>query len=373
MAEPLKNHFDARVPRGIAEQIATIWPTFPSRQFLAEVLSNYDDLELMDRGRSIARALARHLPGDYPAALEILMKSITARRGDGISGGMASFYYLPHTSFIAEFGLDHFDVSMSAQHALTQLFTAEFSVRRFIERHEERSLALFRKWATDPSPHVRRLVSEGTRPRLPWAGRLRRFQENPAQVIALLELLKDDPEIYVRRSVANNLNDIGKDHPELLLRIARGWMKGATAERQAIIRHALRSLIKQGDPGALEILGYQGAVKVAIENIAIEPKRVRKGESVSVRFDVKSRSRNIQRVLLDLRIHFVKANGKPSPKVFKVGSLDLPPGGTRGLRKTVSLAELTTRKHYTGRHDMEALVNGQAVPLGSFQLIQARK
>lgn len=370
MAEPLKNHFDARIPRVIARQIEAVWPNFRSRKFLEDVLSDYDDLELMDRGRSIGRALARHLPEDYPAALAILMKSIAAPRGNiQMGGGMASFFYLPHTSFVAEFGLEHFDLSMSAQHKLTQVFTAEFSVRPFIDRYPKESLALLREWADDPSPHVRRLVSEGTRPRLPWGGRLRRFQKNPAPVLSLLELLKDDPELYVRRSVANNLNDIGKDHPEVLLRVATRWMKGATPERQALVRHALRSLVKAGNLGALSILGYGADARVRLENIVIEPARVKTGGRIVVSFDVRSASRSVQRLLLDLRVQFMKANGKQSPKVFKLKSVQLAPGQTAGFRKTVSLADLTTRKHHTGRHDIEALVNGKVLPLGVFHVL----
>ena len=163
---------------------------------------------------------------------------------------------------------------MQAQHELTQRFTAEFSIRPFIERHPEATLARLAQWTQDPSPHVRRLVSEGTRPRLPWASRLRDFQRDPAPVLALLERLKDDPELYVRRSVANNLNDIGKDHPDLLADVARRWLQNASPERRWIVRHALRSAIKRAEPGALSALGYGAAPTLAIERVRIEPKRL---------------------------------------------------------------------------------------------------
>jgi 3-methyladenine DNA glycosylase AlkC len=214
MAEPLKNHFDERVPRTIATQIAGVWPAFGGDQFLSDVLQAYDDLGLMDRGRHIARTLRKHLPDAYPEALGILLRSIGDRpaRTEG-DGGMASFLYLPHVQFVEEFGLEDFEASLNALYVLTQRFTGEFSVRPFIERYEAESLALLEQWTQDSNAHVRRLVSEGTRPRLPWAARLRRFQEDPAPVLSLLERLRDDPEEFVRRSVANNLNDIGKDHP----------------------------------------------------------------------------------------------------------------------------------------------------------------
>ena len=369
MAEPLKTYFDERVPQAIARQIKAAWPQLRTREFLADALDGYASLELMNRGRHIARALARHLPPDYPRALEILMRSIDERRpGDHIEGAMASFFYLPHTCFVAEFGIEHFEASMRAQYRLTQIFTAEFSIRPFIERYERESLALLSKWALDSNPHVRRLVSEGTRPRLPWAGRLRRFQKDPRPVLTLLEQLRDDSEIYVRRSVANNLNDIGKDHPEVLITVARRWMKGATEERRSLVRHALRSLVKQGNTDALEILGFGKVATVALENIGISPRRVPNGGKVTVTFDARSTSRRAQRVMLDLRIHFIKANGKSSPKVFKLRTASLAAGEAVTSRKTISLANLTTRKHYPGRHLVDVLINGRITPLGSFSV-----
>ena len=367
MAEPLKSHFDERIPRAIARQVKAAWPQFRAKEFVADALDGYDSLELMDRGRHIARVLARHLPADYPRSLEILMRSIEERRpGDQVEGGMASFFFLPHTNFVAEFGIEHFEASMDALYKLTQIFTAEFSIRPFIERYERESLALLGKWALDPDAHVRRLVSEGTRPRLPWAGRLRSFQKDPAPVLTLLEQLKDDSELYVRRSVANNLNDIGKDHPEVLITVARRWMKDATDERRVLVRHSLRSLVKQGNAEALAILGFGKVATVAPENIEITPKRARNGGKVTVTFDARNTSRRAQRVILDLRIHFIKANGKSSPKVFKLKSVNLPAGKTDTFRKTISLANLTTRKHYRGKHMVDVLINGRIVPLGSF-------
>ncbi len=371
MGEPLKSQFGERIPRSLARQITAAWPQFPEKDFLADALDGYEELELMDRGRFIARALARHLPPNYPEALEILMRSINELRpGDQVEGGMASFFFLPHTCFVAQSGIEHFDESMRAQHRLTQLFSAEFSIRPFIERYELKSLGLLRTWALDQNEHVRRLVSEGTRPRLPWGGRLRRFQQNPAPVITLLELLKDDPAIYVRRSVANNLNDIGKDHPDILIRIAKKWMKGASDERRALVRHALRSLVKQGNPGALELLGFGREARVAVEDVVIRPQRVPKGGKVTIMFGIRSTSRSAQRIIADMRVHFIKANGTTSPKVFKLKSVELAGGSRDTFRKTVTLADLTTRKHCPGRHTVDALVNGKVLPLGSFVLLK---
>jgi 3-methyladenine DNA glycosylase AlkC len=369
MGEPLKKQFDRAVPRAIAEQVSRVWGGFQAERFLADVLKGYDQLELMDRGRAIGNALSRHLPPEYPSALDVLLRSIREpHSGHKLRGGMAAFYYMPHTSFIASYGLDHFELSMKAQHELTQLFTAEFSIRPFIEKYEQKSLDLMRRWASDPSADVRRLVSEGTRPRLPWGTRLRSFQKNPAPVIALLEMLKDDESLYVRRSVANNLNDIGKDHPDVLVKTAKRWMKGATDERRALVRHALRSLVKQGNAEALAILGFVGSVDVVVEDVSVSPRRVPSGGRVAVSFTVRSQSRRRQRILVDFRIHFVKANGSSSPKVFKLKAVDLEAGDTASFRKSVTLGDLTTRKHYPGVHAVDVLVNGSVIPAGAFTL-----
>lgn len=245
MAEPLKNHFGADVPRTIARMIAAVFPAFDAKAFVRSALDGYAQLGLMPRGRKIAQTLRRYLPDDYTMAVEILLTSLDQRVARTAGQGMAPFLFLPHLLFVADYGLEHFESSMRAQYLLTQRFTAEFSIRRYLERHPAATLARLRKWAVDPNADVRRLVSEGTRPRLPWAPRLRAFQADPRPVLALLELLKDDPSLSVRRSVANNLNDIGKDHPALLVATGRKWMVDVTEERRWIVCHALRSAVKR--------------------------------------------------------------------------------------------------------------------------------
>ncbi|MGB0129174.1 MAG: MEKHLA domain-containing protein, partial [Rhodocyclaceae bacterium] len=235
-------------------------------------------------------------------------------------------------------------------------------------RHPEATLERLRQWATDPSVHVRRLVSEGTRTRLPWAPRLPQFQADPQPVLALLELLKDDPSEYVRRSVANNLNDIGKDHPDLLLDIARRWLAGAPEPRRRLVAHALRTAVKRGDAAAIAVLGFGVAENVAVEEVSISPAALSEGGRVKFQFALANPGATAQTVRADLRIHFVRTNGRKHPKVFKVREVVLPPGKRVRLAKTVSLEPMTTRRHYPGGHRAEALLNGRVVPLGQFEL-----
>jgi len=370
MAEPLKNQYGADVPRAIAAMVSKVHPSFDSARFVSDVLQGYDALELMPRGKKIAQALRQHLPQDYPQAIGILLDSLDQPHGRDPKLSLASFLYLPHTLFVAEYGLAHFEVSMRAQHALTQRFTAEFSIRPFLEHHQDATLRQLKAWATDPSVHVRRLVSEGTRPRLPWAPRLRQFQTNPTPVLALLELLKDDPELYVRRSVANNLNDIGKDHPQVLARTAQAWLTDATAERAWIVNHALRSAIKRGDRAALHVLGYGKTAQVTVGAIQITPAKAVMGGTVNIAFGVTNPQAKPQNLLVDLAVMYVKANGQTRPKVFKLKTLELAPGQSVQLAKKLSLAEMTTRKHYPGVHSVAVVLNGQNQSLGCFELVK---
>ena len=372
MAEPLKNQYGADVPGAIATMITAVHPAFNSAHFVSDALDGYDALELMPRGKKIAQALRQHLPDDYAHAVAILLDSLDQPHGRDPSLSLASFLYLPHTLFVAQYGLAHFEVSMRAQYALTQRFTAEFSIRPFLEKHTQATLRQLSEWATDPSPHVRRLVSEGTRPRLPWAPRLRQFQADPVPVLALLELLKDDPAQYVRRSVANNLNDIGKDHPQVLTDTAQAWLKDASAERAWIVGHALRSAVKRGDSGALKVLGFGTTAQVAVGNIQITPATAQIGGAVSIAFELTNTEPRAQDVLVDLAVHYAKASGQASAKVFKLKTLTLGAGQTARFAKKLSLAEMTTRKHHAGPHKVDVILNGRAQPLGVFELLKGR-
>jgi 3-methyladenine DNA glycosylase AlkC len=371
----LKSFFSPALVRRLAKGIVRVHPSFSERAFVKSACSGLDDLELVDRGKHIGRALARHLPQAYPDAIDVLLRSLgPEHETDELIGiGMAPFFYLPHVSFVAERGLDHFDVSMRAQYELTKRFSAESSIRPYIAGHPDRTLAVLREWTRDGNAHVRRLVSEGTRLRLPWASRVPFLDENPERVLELLELLKDDPASLVRRSVANNLNDLGKVHPALLIRTAAAWLEGASPERRALVEHALRSAVKRGETAALRLLGYGKKPSVVVEGVRIEPRRVAIGGRVSVRFVLRSTSSIRQELLVDAAVHFVKKNGKTAPKVFKLKRVVLPPRSRLELRTEVSLAVHTTRKPQAGKHAVDVLVNGVVFRAGSFEVTSSRR
>jgi 3-methyladenine DNA glycosylase AlkC len=371
MAEALVKQFGVAVPKQISAMLTSAGE-FDASAFVAAALKGYNSLNLMQRAVHIADTLHAHLPRDYAQAIQLLLSSIGPPLNSTEGASMAPFLYLPHTLYVARYGLEHFELSMQAQHALTQRFSAEFSIRPYIERYPAKTFAMLKQWAHDDSVHVRRLVSEGTRPRLPWASRLRGLQKDPSPILKLLELLKDDPELYVRRSVANNLNDIGKDHPELLADTARRWLEDADPNRQWIIKHALRSAVKRAEPGALAVLGFGARATVVVTKARIAPARVRIGEQIRLSFSLSNPTRRTQQLLLDFRIHFIKANGLSKPKVFKLKQLTLAAGASVKLHKTVSLQEMTTRKHYPGVHRLDLLINGNAQSLATFELKSPR-
>jgi len=387
MAEPLKNHFGIDVIDRIAADLSAVHDSFDSAAFRAAASKGFQDLELMDRGRHIAAAMAAYLPADRGDAIDIVAASFgpeldnsdptspgpasseTSPASNESDNPIATFFYLPHSFFIAEQGVEHFDQAMRANYEITKRFTAEFCVRSQLEANPEAAMALLDEWAGDDNVHVRRLVSEGTRPRLPWASRLRDFQRDPTPVIVLLEKLRDDPVEYVRRSVANNLNDIAKDHPEVVVEIAERWWRDADENRQRLVRHALRTLIKQGDPGALAVLGYGPDSPATVVAVSITPERVEIGGRVKIEISIENSSAAECGALVDLQVHFVKANGTTAPKVFKGKELSLAPGEVGRVRKTISVAQHTTRTHYRGEHAVEILINGAVHPAGSFDLI----
>lgn len=372
MAEPLKNAFSPALVRGIADDLARVRRGFRHAAFVRQATDGLERLELMARARQVCAALHAHLPADYGEALGVIVASLGPPLTVTEGFGMAVFRYLPHSQFIAEVGprhAQHLDASLAALHALTRRFTAEWAIRPFIEQHHDATMRTLARWIDDENAHVRRLVSEGTRPRLPWAGRLRRFQQDPTATLALLDRLVDDPETYVRRSVANHLGDIAKDHPDLAVATAKRWIgERDSAERRWIAAHGLRALTKRGHVAALTVLGVGGKPAVTLRGTTISPRRVRIGGTVAIATTVRPTGKQAQELRIDLVVHYVKAGGGSSPKTFLVDRVRLDAGMDLAIRHTLRLADLTTRKHHPGEHRIDLQINGERFPLGAFTL-----
>jgi 3-methyladenine DNA glycosylase AlkC len=262
----LKELMDRKLILLIGQSLQAIVPEFDLRQFRARAERGLDSLELKDRAMNIAHAMAAQLPADFDLSAPLLIKSFGPPLVSTEGNGLAPFFYLPHSQLIAEYGVSKFESGMATNYEITKRFTAEFSIRPFLTAHRSKCLKLLKRWAKDSNPHVRRLVSEGTRPRLPWAMRLPDFQDDPSHTLPLLEALKDDPELYVRRSVANHLGDIAKDHPEFAFDVCEEWLnqrnESFNENRCWIVRHAVRLPAKKGHPRAIKLRGMVSRTKL---------------------------------------------------------------------------------------------------------------
>ena len=352
MAEPLKLFFAKPMVERLARSLVAALPSFDGPAFIKEACRGLDALELMPRGRHIMLAMAKHLPERAEDAIDVLVRSLATPNEK--QGSMTSFFYLPHTMYVAEHGLGCFDASMNAQHALTQRFTAEFSIRPFIDAYPEETRARFATWATDESEHVRRLVSEGTRPRLPWASRLRAYDAD--HYLPLLEALRDDESEYVRRSVANHLNDIGKDAPTKLVDVAERWFHGASDTRRTLLAHALRSRVKAGDSRAIALLGHDTDARIEATIVA-KPKRVAIGGETVLDIALENVGARAS-CIVDIRVGYLDARGVARPKVRKGKKLVLGEGERSGFSYRLVFVDGTTRTHHLGAHVVELLVNG---------------
>ncbi|MFZ1400538.1 MAG: DNA alkylation repair protein, partial [Candidatus Promineifilaceae bacterium] len=278
-----KDYFDTTLAQRLAKMITAVHPPFPADAFVNQIAPQLDGLEMKQRTTVFVQALRDHLPAGFANAWVVLEAALGAELTD--DGGMFNdgWHYWPIAHFIETFGLEDFDVGVRAMYEITKRHTAEFAIRPFLIHHQEQMLAILHTWAADENPHVRRLVSEGTRPRLPWAGRLHAFIEEPSLTLALLEKLKDDPSEYVRRSVGNHLNDIAKDHPQLVVQTCDRWWRDGSPERRWIVQRALRTLVKDGDLGALTLLGY-GPPQVDLLDFSVEPDPLPLGGKLNLRF-----------------------------------------------------------------------------------------
>ncbi len=371
MASELKRGLGAKAISRLAENLVRVWPQFNSAGFIASSKRGLGKLELKARVKHVAQALALHLPQEYASAAQVLMRAADSWDSGDADDPLRAFAAWPLFQFIEDHGIDDFDRSMEALHRLTHLFSAEFAMRPFIERYPDRAFEQLELWAKDEDEHIRRLVSECTRSRLPWATKVQLLSDDSIPVVRLLEMLKDDPALYVRRSVANNLNDIAKDNPELVIEICQRWTQGASAQRQWIVKHATRTLVKQGHPQVWPLLGFTAKPKLKLLPLEISQAKLTVGDSLEFQLEIQSAAKSPQKLAVDYIVHFVKSGGKQRPKVFKLKVLELAAGHSVKLKKRHSLREISTRKYYAGVHRVEIVVNGRVYAQGEFRLALA--
>lgn len=374
MAEAFKNLINAETVGAIGAHLQRVDPAFDRHRFTALALAGLEDLEFKARARHVCDALVATLPDDFDAAATQLETALApALPGDSLAelrsgpAGLAGWAVWPLTDYVARQGLDSPRRALAALHAMTQRHTAEWSIRPFIEQHGELTFATLRAWTTDPSPHVRRLVSEGSRPRLPWGMQLKALIEDPSPTLPLLRALLDDPSEYVRRSVANHLNDIAKDHPTVVAEWVQEHLPDASPQRLALLRHACRTLIKQGDARILKAWGLGKRLR-GDARLTVSPQRVSVGDTLRLAVILRSTAARPQKLVVDYAVHHVKARGDTSAKVFKGWVLDLAAHEERALGKRHSMRPITTRRYHAGRHEVDLRVNGEIVASAHFDL-----
>ena len=370
--EPLKNLFSPQLIQWLGFHLEQSLDGFDRKKFETTIIKKLNPLELKQRSQLIADEVHEVLPRDCEKRYAILLNLLHPEIGEGTDQksdekGIRGWAILPLTLVVAQHGLEQFEQSMALLREMTKRFTSEFAIRYFILHDQSRALGIMMDWLDDPSHHVRRLVCEGSRPRLPWAMQLPQLIQHPDPVIPILTALRDDPSSYVRRSVANHLNDIAKDHPDRVAELAINWMKDADANREKLVRHGCRTLIKQGHELALSAFGIMRP-KIKPLVIEVTPSTIAFGTSFTIRADIISTTSKPQRLVVDYCLHFKKANGNLSAKTFKGSQLSLKGNDALTFTKTHTIKAITTRRYYPGKQGVSLRINGEDFGFTEFLL-----
>ncbi|MFK7980557.1 MAG: DNA alkylation repair protein [Saprospiraceae bacterium] len=367
----VRDFFNPKVVTAMGERFKKVKATFDKAGFIAFINPKLAALTYSERLQLITEGQEKFLPQSFPTAAKLIVDSLLPPYGsDELDETNNRFIVATKAAYIAKNGLDHFDISMNALYEITKRMSSEWGVRPFFIKYPEQTLAVFKKWASDENPHVRRLVSEGSRPSLPWGKKLPQFEKDPKPTLALLELLKNDPSEYVRRSVANHLNDHTKKHPDLVVETLKRWQsESINKDKMRMIKHALRTLLKKGHAGALDILGYKKGAKVAVQQLVADEK-VKVGDYLNFSFNLQSTGKTKQPLMIDYVIYYQKANGELAPKVFKMTTKELGAEASLLLKKRQSFKVITTRKFHLGAHQLAIQVNGEELAKVDFELVE---
>jgi 3-methyladenine DNA glycosylase AlkC len=358
----LKDSVDEGMVRNLAGRFAAVDDRFDARGFTARTVPQLDDLELKARIELIARELWRSL-GDRDPAESLALLVQVARAEPPVEGWAA----WPLATVVELFGPARPSEALDAMEHVTKRMSCEFAVRPFLRDHYDATYARLLEFTDHEDERVRRLPSEGTRPRLPWGMNVQRLLDDPRPGLALLHRLRHDPSETVRRSVANHLNDVAKTRPELVIETVATWMDEPETDRR-MVGHALRTLVKRGEPGALGVLGFTTEPQVVVERFDVSPATVEMGGHLNLAADLRSVAPGPQRLVVDFVVHHVNASGATSPKVFKWTTVDLGPGERRSLTKRRLIQQASTRTYRAGTHHVELQVGGRIAAASAFDV-----
>ena len=340
--------------------VSQVYTRFQKDEFIKQALEPLATLSLNERMRHTSKLLRQHLPDEYKKAVNILKKVAPL-----VDRGYTALVF---PDFVSQFGIHDFTTSLDALHFFTSFGSSEFAIRTFLKMDFDRTINVMQDWSLDKNEHVRRLASEGSRPRLPWSFKLDEVIKYPEKTGRILENLKEDESLYVRKSVANHLNDITKDSPTYVLELIQGWNQ-QHIHTQWIIKRGCRSLFKIGDKQSLKVFNYTADVSVAVKKFSATS-TLKIGDTLKFEFDLVSQSKNAQKLMVDFKIHYVKKSGQLSAKVFKLKEIELKAGETVALSKTQRFQDFTTRKHFAGKHKLEIVVNGEVVKKCTFEVLK---
>ena len=370
----MKDVFNRNNIKQCGELIRKQYPEFDQAGFYELATDDIDNRELKERGHQVYLGLKACLPDDYPKSLDILLSSLQPVSDNQEisdittdSTGVAGWIILPYTEYVGEMGQAHLTRSLDALKQMTKRFSSEFGIRYFFLNQPQETLDYIAAWTNDPCHHVRRLVSEGCRPMLPWAMQLPEFKNNPSSIMPLLDRLKNDTSEYVRRSVANNLNDIAKHHPDLVAGTAFQWFDASNKNRQRLLKHACRTLIKQGHPKALEVFGYLLPEKIEVE-ISLSSKKITMDSELIIDCRLQNSGEKPLNLLMDYVVYHQKANGNLTPKVFKWKEFTLDVHERASFIKKHAIKPVSTRKYHSGEHGVAIQINGKELAREEFFL-----
>ena len=362
----IKDIYSKEFYQKLANSLSKVLAGFNEHEFMSAILPpEFVTMEWKQRMQHTTQVLHLFMPTNYAEAASLFHKLLQQLRNDGFGEQRLEFMFLPE--YVAMYGLEDFDHSVEALALFTQFISAEFAVRPFLLKYKSQMLVQMLKFSTHENHHVRRFASEGSRPRLPWGAAIPWLKANPTELLPLLENLKNDPSEYVRRSVANNLNDITKDHPEVVIAIAKKW-KGLSKPTDAIIKHACRSLLKAGHPGILDFYGLTPD-QLDIKDFIIESPNVKIGDALAFGFTITNQSQESRYIRLEYAVHYLKNNGNLAAKVFKISEKTYAAGESISIKRKQSFRLITTRKFYSGAHRLSILVNGSEKGIADFALI----
>lgn len=367
MAEPLKNIYNQKFFDEFSKALKLIIPNFDKNLFLNKIYDNeWKNRELKQRMRHISTTLKYFLPKDYKNSTTIILKLISCLKENQIN---LSFEYMFLPDFIEQYGLEDFDISVKALEEITQYTSCEFAVRPFIIKYPKKMMKQMLIWSNHKNHSVRRFSSEGCRPRLPWAMALPDFKENPTPIIPILENLKNDTSEFVRKSVANNINDISKDNREIVINLAKKW-QGKSKKTDWIIKHGCRTLLKQGNIEVLNLFGFGSVKNIKIKNFLIKTLKVKIGQSLEFEFIlVNNNSRDIK-IRLEYGLYYQKLNGTSSKKVYKISEKDYHGNSITKINRKQSFRLVTTRKFHVGLHQLSIIINGKEFKKLNFELTE---